>query len=72
MEITWTAGVKSAEMLHRVKEIRNILHTRKLRTANWTGHILYNNCLLKHVIEGKIEETRRGGRRLKKLFLKEN
>ena len=23
---------------------------------NWIGHILRGNCLLKHVIEGKIEE----------------
>jgi hypothetical protein len=22
---------------------------------NWIGHILYKNCLLKHVIEGKID-----------------
>ena len=34
-----------------VKEERNILHTRN---TNWIGHILHRNCLLKHVIEGKI------------------
>ena len=27
----------------------------KQRKANWIGHILCRNCLLKHVIEGKIE-----------------
>ena len=41
------------------------------RKANWIGHILCRNCLLKHVIEGKIEEgikvTGRRGRRHKKL-----
>jgi hypothetical protein len=26
-----------------------------LRKANWIGHILRRNCLLKHVIEGKLE-----------------
>jgi hypothetical protein len=31
-----------------------ILHTVN-RRANWSGHILRRNCLLKHVIEGKIE-----------------
>ena len=40
--------------------------------ANWIGHILRRNCLLKHVIEGKIkgemEVTRRRGRRCKKLL----
>jgi hypothetical protein len=38
-----------------VKEERNIVHTIKRRKANWIGHILRRNCLLKHVIGGKIE-----------------
>jgi hypothetical protein len=42
-------------LLHRDKEERSILHTRKGRNDNWIGHILRRNCLLKHVIEGKIE-----------------
>jgi len=41
---------------------RNILHTIKRRKANLIGYILRRNCLLTHVIEGKIEGTRRGGR----------
>jgi len=53
----------------RVKEDRNILRKRK---ANWIGHILRRNCLLNHVIEGKIEERRemtgRPGRRIKQLL----
>jgi hypothetical protein len=40
------------------------------RKANWIGHILRRNCLLKQVIEGEIkgdmEVTRRRGRRRKK------
>jgi hypothetical protein len=47
--------VRSEEVLHRVKEDRNTLHTVKRRKANWIGHILRRNCLLKHVIEGKID-----------------
>jgi hypothetical protein len=58
--------------LCRVKEERNILHTIKRRKANWIGHILRRNCLLKHVIEGKlqgrIETTGRRGRRRKQLL----
>jgi hypothetical protein len=42
-------------MLQRVKEERNILHAVKGRKANWTGHILCRNWLLKHVIAGKTE-----------------
>jgi hypothetical protein len=50
-------------IVYRVKEERNILHTIKWKKANWIGHILHRNCLLKHVIEGRIEVTGRGGRR---------
>jgi hypothetical protein len=64
--------VRHEEVLHRVKEQRNILHTVKRRTANCIGHILHRNCLLKHVIEGKIEGsikvTGRRGRRRKQLL----
>ena len=45
--------VENEEILQRVKEERNILHTIKRRKANWIGHILRRVCLLKHVIEGK-------------------
>jgi hypothetical protein len=31
--------MKNEEVLHRVKEERNILHTVKRRQANWIGHI---------------------------------
>jgi hypothetical protein len=48
--------VRNEEVLHRVKEERNVLHTIKRRKANWIGYILRRNCLLKHVIKGKREE----------------
>jgi hypothetical protein len=54
MEISWTDRVEN-EVLHRVKEERNIVHTIPRRKANWIGHILRRNRLLKHVIEGKLE-----------------
>jgi hypothetical protein len=38
----------------KVQEKRNILQPTKRRKATWIGHILRMNCLLKHVIEGKI------------------
>jgi hypothetical protein len=56
--------VRNEEVLHSVKEERNIVHTIKRRKANWIGHILYRNCLLKHMIEGKLEgRTEMMGRR---------
>ena len=50
--------MRNEEVLLRVKEQRNILHEISKRKANWIGHILRRNCLLKLVIEGKIK----GGR----------
>jgi hypothetical protein len=40
----------------------------KLRKAILFGRILRRNCLLKHVIEGKIEGTIRRGRKRKQLL----
>ena len=70
-KISWTDQVRN-EVLLRVKEQRNILHEISKRKANCIGHILCRNCLLKHVIEGKIiggieVAGRRGWRRRKLL-----
>jgi len=55
-----------------MKEDRNILQTIKRRKANWIGHILCRNCLLKQVIEGekegRIEVKERRGRRRNQLL----
>jgi len=71
-KISWTVRVRNEEALKRVKEERNILQTTKGRKANWIGHILRRNCLLKHVIErkieGRIERKGRGGTRCKQLL----
>ena len=71
-KISWTDHVRNEEVLHRDKEERNVLHTAKMGKANSIGHILCRNCLLKQVIEGKIEGkievTGRRGRRFKLLL----
>jgi hypothetical protein len=54
-KISWTDRVTNEEVLLRVKEQRNILHEISKRKANWNGHILRRNCLLKRVIEEKIK-----------------
>jgi hypothetical protein len=51
-KISWTDHVRNEEVLHRVKEERNITYTRKV---DWIGHILCRNCVRKHIIEGKME-----------------
>ena len=48
-KISWTDHVRNEEVLFRVNEQRNILHEIRKRKANWIGHILRRNCLLKQV-----------------------
>ena len=71
-KISWTDHVRNEEVLLRVNEQRNILHVIRKRKANWIGHILRRNCLLKQVIEGKrkgeMEVIKRRGRRRRKLL----
>jgi hypothetical protein len=67
-KIVWTDSVKNEEALQRLNEKSNILHTIKRRKAIWIGHILRRHCLLKHVIEGKMEGKGRRGRRCKQLL----
>jgi len=45
--ISWTDHVRNEEVLHRVKEERNLPQTIQRRDANWVGHIWRRNCLLK-------------------------
>jgi hypothetical protein len=70
-KISWTDRVRN-KVLHTVKEERNIPLSICKKKANWIGHFLHRNCLLKHVIEGKlegrIEMTGRRGRSLKQLL----
>jgi hypothetical protein len=63
--------VRNEEVSHRVKD-SNILRTIKRRKANYFGHILRRNCLLKHIVEGntdgRIEVKGRQGRRSQQLL----
>jgi hypothetical protein len=71
-KISWTDHERNEEVLLTVKGQRNILHEINKRKANWSGHILRRNCLLRQVFEGKItrgiELTGRRGRRRRKLL----
>ena len=64
-KISWTDHVRNEEVIHTVKEQRDILHEISKWKANWIGHISYRNCLLQRVIEGKIKRGIEvtGGRR---------
>jgi hypothetical protein len=65
-KISWTDRMKN-EILHIVKEEKDILHTTKRKKANGIGHSLRRICLLKHITKGKIEGRGRRGRRRKNL-----
>jgi hypothetical protein len=64
-KISWTDRVRDEEVLHRVKEERNILQIMERKDVNWIGHILRRNCLLKHATEGTIEGRSEGKTRKK-------
>jgi len=54
-KISWADRVRNEEVLHSVKEERNILYTIERRKANCIGYIWRRNCLARHGIEGNME-----------------
>jgi hypothetical protein len=63
--ISWTHHARKEEVLQTLKEEKKIQHITQRRNTNCIGHILLRNYLVKHVIEGKIKGTGRGGMRRK-------
>jgi hypothetical protein len=57
-KIVSTDTVRNEEVLHRVKQERNILYAIKIMKVIFIGHLVCMNYILKHIIGGKIE----GGR----------
>lgn len=55
-------------MKNGLKDEKYILHTLTRRKAEWIGHRLGRNCLIKHTVEGKIEMTGSRVRRRKQLL----
>jgi hypothetical protein len=52
---SWPYILKVEELLHGIKEERDIVSIVIRKNTKWICHILRRNCLLKHVIEGKKE-----------------
>jgi hypothetical protein len=72
-KIVWTDRVGNEEVLYGGKGEREKLQVVKRKKANWIGRILRRKCLIKHVVEGKIEGRRevtggRGTRRKQLLY----
>jgi hypothetical protein len=66
MEKTCQTSSVGNEVLHRVKEERNILYITKRSKASSTDHCFLRSCLLKHVIEGQIRQTEVTGKKKKR------
>jgi predicted transposase YdaD len=66
-KISWTSHVRNEGVLQRVEEVKNCLRTVKRRKSKWIGLILRRN-VTEGKIEGRIEVTRRRGRRSKQVL----
>jgi len=65
-EDSYIDGVRNEVILQSVKEDRNILQTiERMEATIWNVYILLRNCLLKQIIEGKIEDRMDGKTRKK-------
>ena len=58
--------MRNGEVLRRVKAKKNILHAILRSYADWIGHILRSNCLLRHATERKIEGKDKGDGKTRK------
>ena len=67
-KISWTAHVSNEEILSLVQEQRSLVHVIKQRQANWIGHVLRHDCLLKTVLEGKMNGKRTRGKPRRKML----
>jgi hypothetical protein len=71
-KISLTDHVRNEEVLLTLKEQRNILNEISKRKANWIGHVLCRNCLLRQATKGNtkggIEVKGRLGRRRMQLL----
>ena len=56
------------QVLERIGEKRTLLNSILCRKANWIGHILRRNCLLRDAIEGQVKKEK-GARRIRTQLL---
>ena len=62
-KIKWSEKVTNKQVLDLIGEKRTLLNNILHRKANWIGHILRRNCLLRDVIEGQMRQVKGAGRR---------
>src|SRR6201996_4704757 len=62
-KVHWRDRKTNEEILIMVGEKRTLMGTITNRKRNWISHVLGGEVLLRDVIEGRMQGTRRGGRR---------
>ena len=62
MSISWKEKKTNEEVLHIVKEERELVETIIKRKKNWIGHVVRGDGLMKLVLEGRMEGRRTRGR----------
>jgi len=59
--------MKTVSWMDRAKTVEGkVLYTIKQRKANWIGHILRRNCLLRHINGERWKKGRSDGKKRKK------
>jgi hypothetical protein len=61
-KISWKDKITNEEVLRRVGEERKLIDTIVRRKKNWIGHILRSNCMMRDVMEGRMDGRRPRGR----------
>ena len=61
-KISWTEHQTNEEVLGKVGEERDFIHTIRQRQRKWIGHTLRGESLLRTVIEGKMKGRKTRGR----------
>jgi len=61
MKISWTEHRSNQEVLDMVGENRGLINTVRQRQKNWLWHVLRGDSVLRTVLEGRMEGTRRRG-----------
>ena len=67
-KVNWSDRISNEEVLTMVNESRCLIETIRQRKKNWVGHVLRGNGLLRDVLEGRMVEKARVGRRREKML----
>jgi hypothetical protein len=67
-KISWTDHITNKDVLRIVGEKRSLMETVRRRQKNWIGHVLRGDCLLRTVLEGRLQGKHQRGRPRRKML----